>query len=123
MLPNVPEFPTTWLALARLGAVMVPINIGYTARELHYVLTDSEASFLVIDASCLATLDQMTAETPVLDADHVLVLGGDGSRGRAVASLLAEAPDHPGPWPQPKLDDLMNIQYTSGTTGFPRAAC
>ena len=120
MLPNVPEFPTTWLALARLGAVMVPINIGYTARELHYVLTDSEARFLVIDQSCIATLDAMTAETPVLDADHVLVLGGDGSRGRPVAALLADAPPRTLPWPQPKLDDLMNIQYTSGTTGFPK---
>ncbi len=120
MLPNVPEFPTTWLALARLGAVMVPINIGYTARELHYVLTDSEAGYLVIDQSCLATLDTMNAETPVLAADRIIVLGGDGSRGRSVADLLAAAPARSWPWPEPRLDDLMNIQYTSGTTGFPK---
>jgi long-chain acyl-CoA synthetase len=30
MLPNIPEFPLTWLALARLGAVMVPVNTRYT---------------------------------------------------------------------------------------------
>ena len=120
MLPNVPEFPTTWLALARLGAVMVPINIGYTARELHYVLTDSEASFLVIDRSCLPTLETMNAETPVLDAQHILVLGGDGTGGRPLEALLRDAPPRSGPWPEPALDDLMNIQYTSGTTGFPK---
>lgn len=38
MLPNVPAFPVAWLALARLGAVMTPVNIGYTPRELAYVL-------------------------------------------------------------------------------------
>ncbi|MGE0715468.1 MAG: class I adenylate-forming enzyme family protein [Alphaproteobacteria bacterium] len=120
MLPNVPEFPITWLALARLGAVMLPINIGYTARELHYVLTDSESTFLVVDQSCLATVQAMEAETPVLDAARVVVLGGDGSYGRPLAALMAEAPPRSWPWPQPALDDLMNIQYTSGTTGFPK---
>src|SRR5262245_19258699 len=50
MLPNIPEMPITWLALAAIGAVMVPINTRYTAHELHYVLTDSEASHLVIHA-------------------------------------------------------------------------
>ena len=40
MLPNIPAFPITWLAIAKLGAVMVPVNIGYTGRELDYVLTE-----------------------------------------------------------------------------------
>src|SRR5450432_3168417 len=34
MMPNIMAFPVTWLALGCVGAVMVPINIGYTAREL-----------------------------------------------------------------------------------------
>ena len=38
MLPNTPEWPITWLAIARLGAVAVPVNTRYTARELHYAL-------------------------------------------------------------------------------------
>ena len=49
MLPNLPAYPVTWLALATLGAVMVPVNNRrYTARELRYVLEDSHAEFLVI---------------------------------------------------------------------------
>ena len=43
MMPNISAFPVTWLALARLGAVMVPVNVRYTTSELGYVLTDSEA--------------------------------------------------------------------------------
>src|SRR3954471_3855797 len=46
MLPNVPAYVTTWIALARLGAVMVPVNIQYTSRELEYVLKDSDSTFL-----------------------------------------------------------------------------
>ena len=49
MLPNVPAFPTTWLALGRLGAVMVPINDRYGPRELDYIINDSNAEWLVID--------------------------------------------------------------------------
>ncbi len=44
MLPNVAAFPLSWLAIASIGAVMVPINIAYRERELAYVLNDSEPS-------------------------------------------------------------------------------
>ncbi|MBN9525127.1 MAG: acyl--CoA ligase [Alphaproteobacteria bacterium] len=120
MMPNLPEFPATWLALARLGAVMIPLNIGYTERELHYVLTDAEASYVVAHASCLPNLRAMLAATPVIAAENVVVLGGDGSFGRDFADLAARAPADIGPWPDIGLDDLINIQYTSGTTGFPK---
>src|SRR5206468_6362925 len=56
MLPNVTAMPTTWLALARLGAVMVPINIAYTPREMGYVVGDAEVEFLVIDEDRLDAL-------------------------------------------------------------------
>src|SRR4051812_21176105 len=38
MLPNMVALPVTWLALARLGAVMVPMNVAYTPREMDYVI-------------------------------------------------------------------------------------
>jgi len=57
MLPNVPAYVITWIALARLGAVMVPVNTQYTPRELEYVLEDSDASVLVIDETYTPTFD------------------------------------------------------------------
>src|SRR5688500_15142169 len=51
MLPNIAAMPLTWLALARLGAVMVPGNIGYRARELAYVLSGSEARCAAVPAA------------------------------------------------------------------------
>src|SRR3954466_15189629 len=59
MLPNVPAYVITWMALARLGAVMVPVNTQYKPRELEYVLQDSATTFLLIDASCLPVFDDI----------------------------------------------------------------
>jgi acyl-CoA synthetase (AMP-forming)/AMP-acid ligase II len=119
-LPNVSAFPITWLALACLGAVMVPVNTRYTAAELGYVLNDAEAEFLVIDATLLRQLHNVD-RPPLLTPDRIIVLGSDCSqRYRSWAELLAEGT--PGFRPQWLVgrDDLLNIQYTSGTTGFPK---
>ena len=62
MLPNCSAFPYVWLALAKLGAVMVPINIRYKAFDLEYVLKDSEATALVIHASFLAIFENIPTE-------------------------------------------------------------
>lgn len=119
MLPNIPDFPITWLALARLGAVMVPVNINYTGRELHYVLTDSEARFLMIHATCAGAYSALGDKAP-LQRDNVIVYGESASIGRDLSGVLETAPKLPQGLPEPELDDLVNIQYTSGTTGFPK---
>ena len=121
MLGNRPEFPITWLAIARLGAVMVPINPSYTPRELTYVLSDSSASTLVIEDASLPTLDQCSDRPAGLEDDRVVVVG-DALRAsaRRWADLVAGgAPSH-APAEPIHRDDLLNIQYTSGTTGFPK---
>lgn len=119
MLPNIPQFPATWLAIARLGAVMVPVNINYTGRELHYVLTDSDSGFLVIHADCLPAYAALDGESP-FSAEHVLVVGATPEGARDLGELMRTAPRLPDGLPEPATDDLVNIQYTSGTTGFPK---
>ena len=115
MLPNVAEMPITWLALARLGAVMVPVNTRSTGHELRYVLDDSGATHLVLHGDFLPVLDAVPAPRPWLDA--VIVVGTpradehDWHTLHDAADPRAALRDVP-----PALDDLMNIQYTSGTT-------
>jgi crotonobetaine/carnitine-CoA ligase len=110
MLPNAPEFPITWLALGRLGAVMVPVNIAYTGRELDYLVNDADVEYVVIADAFVPVLQAMEQRPAKLDviasaAWHELLGQGDP----AFAS------------PEPVgIDDLCNIQYTSGTTGFPK---
>lgn len=121
MLPNRPAFPLTWLALGRLGAVMIPINIGYTGRELDYILNDGDAEFLVIDGACLPALEAMAERPARLDDRRIVVHEGPTPGGRHDFAALLAAGD-PGFVPAETAgpDDLMNIQYTSGTTGFPK---
>ncbi|WP_237267625.1 class I adenylate-forming enzyme family protein [Sulfitobacter alexandrii] len=109
MLPNIPEMPLTWLGLGRIGAVMVPVNNRYSARELSYVIENSGAHLLVIHESLAKVLEDAN-----LDA-RVLIVGGDDWRKR-----LANAERETCPAPSLGGDDLMNIQYTSGTTGLPK---
>lgn len=121
MLPNIAAFPLTWLALGRIGAVMLPINPGYTPREIAHVMQVAEAEWVVTHASTRATLDQAHAEGLVsVPPERMIVVGGDAPDGARDWQALAEpAEDFAAPEPV-SHDDLLNIQFTSGTSGFPK---
>jgi acyl-CoA synthetase (AMP-forming)/AMP-acid ligase II len=120
MLPNIAALPVTWLALARLGAVMVPMNVAYTPREMDYVIVDGEVDWLVIDAACLATLAGMAQRPNDLTDDRVFVVGSAAPGFPCWEDLLAGESNDFAATETVGLDDLLNIQYTSGTTGFPK---
>ncbi|MSP88218.1 MAG: AMP-binding protein [Alphaproteobacteria bacterium] len=120
MLPNLAAMPTTWLALARIGAVMVPMNIGYTGREMNYVIDTGAVDWMVIDQACLPALDALPQRPERLSADRIVVLGTPRPGERRWTDLFEGARDDIAGAPVPGLDDLMNIQFTSGTTGFPK---
>ena len=121
MLPNLPAYPVTWLALATLGAVMVPVNNRYTARELRYVLEDSHAEFLVIHRDYFPVIDAVDPLPERMEEERIVTLGArrPGSPHHWPDLLAAGSPDFRPP-AAPAPDDLLNIQYTSGTTGFPK---
>lgn len=120
MLPNIPAFPTTWLALARLGAVMVPINIAYTPRELTFIIENGDVEWLVIHDTCLLTLEALNPLPGKLQPDHIYTVDSGGASVRRWETLLSNEHDDFHPPYDIDLDDPMNIQYTSGTTGFPK---
>lgn len=121
MLPNVAAMPLTWLALGSLGAVMVPLNVSYSEREIEYVLDNSDATHVVSDHSFIGILQNTFQRGKVrIDAKNIILAGAitheyaSLDRHLATDASSAEIPagvDH---------DTLMNIQYTSGTTGFPK---
>lgn len=116
------HYPVTWLALAFLGAVTVPVNHRYTPRELAYMLDDARASHLVIAADLLPVLEAIEGGSP-LPRDHVIVAG---ARGDGYPQHWESLVDRGDPFycadAAPAPDSLMNIQYTSGTTGLPKGA-
>ncbi len=118
---NVAAFPTTWLALGRLGAIMVPINDRYSSSELDYIINDSDAEWLVIDAELLPCLAGMSKRPEILNDQRIITVGDSNDAAYhhhadvmagGDASFVVDEP--------PGSEDLMNIQYTSGTTGLPK---
>lgn len=120
MLPNCSEFPLTWLALAKLGAVMVPVNNRYKVSDLEYILKDSDSTALVIHSDYLPTFRQVTSGSNRVE--KVFRVGAGQGDDLIDLPALAAKMSHVLSCPAPALADLMNLQYTSGTTGFPKAA-
>jgi long-chain acyl-CoA synthetase len=92
MMPNIAAMPTTWLALARLGAVMVPMNIAYTAREVQYVLEDAEVTWLLIHEDCLATSSRMIGSWWSGGRSRASATGAACSKARARYGVLPRRP-------------------------------
>lgn len=125
--PNHAEWVLTQLATARIGVVLVTLNPAYRTHEVAYALELSGCRFLVAASSFKtsdyrAMVDEVRGDLPALeqviwlDTDDWadLVAAGD-AHGVAVETVAAvEAGLTPG--------DAINIQFTSGTTGFPKGA-
>jgi acyl-CoA synthetase (AMP-forming)/AMP-acid ligase II len=120
MMPNAPQLPVTWLALTRIGAVMVPMNIAYTPREVTYVVENGDVAWIVLDASCLTAVESLAPLPGGLDKSRLIVSGGTDAPYRKWETLLSDDDSRFEPQTPVALDDVANIQYTSGTTGFPK---
>ncbi|QRP46839.1 ATP-dependent acyl-CoA ligase [Amycolatopsis sp. FDAARGOS 1241] len=107
MLRNQPEFPLLWLALAKLGAVLVPVNTNYREFDGAHVLRHSGARFAVAADEFVALLAKIAPDTAV---ERVLT----------PAELTAPAPRAAAPVVSVVAEQPVNIQYTSGTTGAPK---
>ncbi|MBJ7600666.1 class I adenylate-forming enzyme family protein [Candidatus Nephthysia bennettiae] len=121
MLPNVAAFPITWLAIARLGAVLVPVNNHNTAHELAQVLDASDAEFLVIDRAQLGVFSEIPAGKLRIGPGRVAVHGGSATGGELDwLTSVAPAPVAVGRGRDIDPDRLLSIQFTSGSTGLPK---
>lgn len=118
MLPNIPEFPLTWLSLGYLGAVMVPMNIHYQTFDAAYVLEHSETNLVVTVADKVDMLDnirkehQLTYKIMTVDRVNELADVFLPDLIKTVSKTEITEPVYP--------ETLVNIQYTSGTTGRPK---
>lgn len=118
LAPETPEWVLFQQAAYMAGLILVPINPAYTAREVEFVLRNSNARGLIhADASRGKDLTAIVAEVrPNLPRLEVVI------NTAGIEQLIAGA-DMARALPDVTPEDTIQIQYTSGTTGFPKGAC
>ena len=127
MLPNSPEIVHVVFALARLGAVAVPVNTAYKGHLLQHVLDSSDASVVVLDGRYASQLAPVTGQLPGLrlavvhgDASDRSPLDRLGCAAVPFSALLGHGDE--APLVEVAFSDLQAIMYTSGTTGPSKGA-
>ncbi len=106
------DMPVAMFAVHAAGAQAVPINPAYTARELSYILGDAEPTAIVYDADVAATVEPLIASLAIPYAVRM------GQGGRSLAGWADDAAQDMPLLPRP--DDPATLQYTGGTTGWPK---
>jgi fatty-acyl-CoA synthase len=131
--PNCPEWVLLQYATAKMGAILVNINPAYRTHELAYVLRQAGIKLLVSAVSFKtsdyrAMVGEVRGDLPGLeDVIFISNAGWDKLLAAGVAAAdAAAAGDEPDALAAREatlaFDDPINIQYTSGTTGFPKGA-
>jgi long-chain acyl-CoA synthetase len=118
---NCPEYVVAFYAIARLGAVVSPMNPSYREREIEYQLNDTEAVAVVASTDLTPLVDAVRPRTPALQ--HVVAVGPGEPRGAGVHRFAALIARESAAAPDPVAigdDDLVALPYSSGTTGLPK---
>ncbi len=120
LLMNGAEFIESFFAVAKIGAVNVPLNWRLVADELEFILKDSGATVLLFDPAFAAVVAELQRRGARTDLRRWVQVGGTPAAFAAgydewMGGRAADEPEAAG-----FGDELLFIMYTSGTTGLPK---
>ena len=120
-LPNVPAIGAAWIALHKLGAVALGVNVHLVPGEVNYTLRMADAEVLILDVAHLGLLETADGEAFPVARDRIVVHGG---RVPGLADWHDLLNDASGAVATAEVDRraLASILYTSGSMGLPKPA-
>jgi len=139
---NVPDWNTVLFACARLGIVLVTVNTGYKIHELEYLMKQSDLACICVidgfrDSDYVAIVNELVPELKTAPRGHlksekfpflkyVVYVGQQKHRGMYSFNEILLLGQHTDDAEYRRIEasldrnDVVNMQYTSGTTGFPK---
>ena len=122
MLPNTHYMLECFYGIGQLGAVMVPLNYRLAAKDLAYIIKHSDAKTLIVDAEFGKLMEDVQHELPI---EKYIVVEVDGHEselnGVSYEAFIGAVPDD-AEAPTVEIDEnqLLTLNYTSGTTSNPK---
>ncbi|MFA6618479.1 MAG: class I adenylate-forming enzyme family protein [Candidatus Neomarinimicrobiota bacterium] len=114
MLPNIPEMLYTWLALSRLEAMIIPVNVNYKSLALRYIIDDSSAVAVVYHKD--SEEDVLNASSILTSLNTMIVLGESDHEPAVQFMDYLDKPLFGGPY-HPEDDDTNVMFYSGAATG------
>jgi acyl-CoA synthetase (AMP-forming)/AMP-acid ligase II len=119
LLENCIEIVEIYLATAKLGLVIVPINFRLASGDIEYIANDSEASAFVVHEEFMQAVNSIRPNLPNIEPERYIVVGGKKDGYIEYEEFLGNSQkDEPDVMLKPS--DTWVLLYTSGTTGKPK---
>lgn len=122
LMMNCHEFVTSFFAIAKIGAVIVPLNWRLVPDELEFIVKDSGAIVLISGSEFDVAITELHSRGNRTDVTHWVRVGNADSLPSFAQSFDSVVNSQPVTEPEITAwdDDLLYIMYTSGTTGLPK---
>ncbi len=117
MMPNCPEVIISFQAIFKCGATVIPALFTLSAREVHYILQDSEATTIITSSRFLDKVREAVQDLPTVK--NIIVADGEAEGVHSLQTLLAQGSDD-GTMVETHSEDVAVMIYTAGTTGRPK---
>jgi len=119
LLENCLEIVEVYLATAKTGLVIVPINFRLVSGDVEYIVNNSDARALIVNDDFIASVDPVRPQLTNLPEDRFFAVGAAGNGYRSYEELLENSSTEE-PSAEVNPEDPWILIYTSGTTGRPK---